>query len=179
VFLALTAWLAPILCFTAEEAWQEWRAKQGGEDSVHLRRLPKFPAEWQDDALADKWAKIRSVRSALTGALEKAREAKVIGSSLQAAPTLHLIDAALAHLFTPEMVAELAITSSAVISTSPAPADAFVSPEGIGVMVRTAEGAKCERCWKVLPEVGKSTAHPGLCLRCEAGVAAQPQGAAA
>ena len=58
VFSCLTAWLAPFICFTAEEAWL---ARFPGEsESVHLRLFPNIPADWQDDALADKWLKIRN-----------------------------------------------------------------------------------------------------------------------
>src|SRR3546814_5439231 len=78
LFDCLTAWLAPILCFTAEEAW---RARNGGAgDSVHLREYPAIPAEWRDDALAEKWAKIRQLRRAVTGALELDRKSTRLNS---------------------------------------------------------------------------------------------------
>src|SRR3546814_14717947 len=80
LFSCLTAWLAPILCFTAEEAW--WTRGTGKEASVHLRTFPAVPAEWLDPALAAKWAKVREVRRVVTGALEVERAAKRIGSSL-------------------------------------------------------------------------------------------------
>jgi isoleucyl-tRNA synthetase len=175
--LCLTAWLAPILVFTAEEAWQEWRKiSGGGEESVHLRNYPKVEAAWKNDELAARWDKLRVVRSVITGALEKAREAKVIGSSLQASPVVYGTDGAQLAILT-----ELAITSGLTVGAGSAPADAFILPDvaGVAVVVAAASGTKCERCWKVLPEVGKSAAHPGLCIRCEAVVSKSPKSAAA
>ena len=61
LFSHLTAWLAPMLCFTAEEAWLA-RAGEGDADSVHLRTYPEVPDSWRDDALAEKWEKIRRLR---------------------------------------------------------------------------------------------------------------------
>ena len=96
-FSCLTAWLAPILAFTAEEAWltraedeKELAEKLVDTDSVHLRTIPDIPANWSNAALADKWAKVFAVRRVITSALEPLRQEKTIGSSLQAAPTVHL-----------------------------------------------------------------------------------------
>ena len=90
IFRALTLWLAPLLCFTAEEAWLA--RYPSGEGSVHLETFPDIPAAWRDDKLADKWAKIRRVRGAVTGALEHERANKRIGSSLEAAPQVFIAD---------------------------------------------------------------------------------------
>ncbi len=178
VFSCLTAWLAPILCFTAEEAWLTHLAESGvkAEESVHLRLYPTIPASWRDDALAERWEKLRQARRVVTGALEVERAAKRIGSSLQAAPAIHA-DAAWRDLLKGVDLDELCITAGAAISAEPAPAGAFALADVAGVQVafRAAEGRKCERCWKVLPEVAKSPAH--LCLRCEAAVAQIDQAA--
>ncbi len=88
LFSHLTAWLAPMLCFTAEEAWLA-RAGEGDAESVHLRTYPEVDEAWRDDALAEKWEKIRRLRRVVTGALEIERAEKRIGSSLQAAPTVY------------------------------------------------------------------------------------------
>jgi isoleucyl-tRNA synthetase len=151
----LTTWLAPVLCFTAEEAWL---ARFPGEDaSVHLQLFPTIPAAWRDDQLAERWTRIRAIRGVVTTALEAARRDGMIGASLQAAPHLALPPAEAALLDGPAW-AEICITSGFALDTAEAPA----------VEVRPAPGQKCDRCWRVLEEVGQSAAHPTLCLRCEA-----------
>jgi len=168
LFDCLTAWLAPILCFTAEEAW--WARGPVGTaeraESVHLRLFPEIPAEWEDPALADKWAKVREVRRAVTGALEIERAEKRIGSSLQAHPVVHVARPELAAAVADVDMAEVAITSDLTLRETPAPDGAFAVPEvaGVGVVVEAAEGGKCQRCWRVLPEVGD--AHE-VCGRCD------------
>jgi isoleucyl-tRNA synthetase len=163
VFDALTAWLAPILVFTAEEAWQA-RA-QDPENSVHLRVMPTIPSEWRDDALAEKWSRIRDVRRVVTGALEIERAEKRIGSSLQAKPMVHVTDAAFAA-FEGLDPADIFITSGAVLTTDAAPEGAFRLEDiaDVAVVPDSADGAKCERCWKILPEVEAAT-EP-VCGRC-------------
>jgi isoleucyl-tRNA synthetase len=169
LFETLTAWLAPFACFTAEEAWL---TRHPDGISVHLRPFPDVPASWRDDALAAKWDKVRALRRVVTGALEKERAEKRIGSSLQAAPTVHAgteYVKALAGL----NLAEIAITSDARLVEGPPPAGAFVLPDvpGVGVVSAAAEGEKCERCWKVLPDVGHDARFPGTCRRCAAAIA--------
>ena len=175
----LTAWLAPVLCFTAEEAWahRPWTA---GEDSVHLRVFPEVPASWRDAALAAKWVRIRDLRRAVTGALEIERAEKRIGSSLQAHPVVHASAEHVAALHGLDL-AEIAITSAATLVEGPVPAGAFTLPDApdIGVLVTAAEGDKCERCWRVLPEVGRHGGHDGICGRCADTLGAAEAGAAA
>ncbi len=171
LFNHLTAWLAPVMVFTMEEVW---RTRHNGEhDSVHLRVFPSVPADWNDKPLAEKWQRVRDLRRVVTGALEVARREKTIGASLEAAPTLHVADAKDADLLKNLDLAEIGITSAAIVSTSPAPADAFKIDDvaGAAVVFAKAPGTKCARCWRILPEVGKSAAHPHLCLRCEGAVA--------
>ncbi len=149
----LTIWLAPVLCFTAEEAWT---ARFGEEGSVHLQLFPDLPHEWRDDALAAKWDQIRAIRRRITVPIEAARAAKTIGASLQASVTLKLApDEAL--LLNEAEWADVSIVSAlrSVAGTGDEPAEVAIAP-----------GEKCVRCWKVLPEVGTHAAHPGLCLRC-------------
>jgi isoleucyl-tRNA synthetase len=160
----LATWLAPVLVFTAEEAWV---ARFGEAESVHLQDFPALPAGWRNDALAMRWAAIRDIRRVITGALELARGEGTIGSSLQAAPVLYLA-ADKADLLGPAEWAELAIVSDLTVATEPAPEDAFALPEvaGVAVAFARAGGAKCARCWRVLPEVGAHASHPKLCRRC-------------
>jgi isoleucyl-tRNA synthetase len=168
IFEALVRWLAPVLCFTAEEAWLQ-RHGDGEGSSIHLQLYREVPGAWRDDALAAKWAKIRDVRRVVTGAIELERAAKRVGSSLQAHPRVcHTQDYgdALRGLD----LAEIANTSSATLAetSSVGPADGFTLPDvpGIAVQIGLAEGEKCQRCWRVLPEVGSIPAHPDLCHRC-------------
>ena len=90
IFSAVVVWLAPILSFTAEEAWLA--REPGREGSVHLETFPEPDKAWRNDELARKWEEVRRVRSVVTGALELERAAKRIGSSLEAAPEIYVED---------------------------------------------------------------------------------------
>ena len=165
LFDTLTAWFAPFICFTAEEAWC---ARHPEDDaSVHLRLFPDIPTAWRDPELADKWGKIRDLRRVVTGALEVERAEKRIGSSLQAHPVIHAgaeYQAVMDGLDT----AEIAITSDVTLTDAPIPDGAFILDDvpGIGVVPGTAAGDKCVRCYRILPEVGTATGHQELCGRC-------------
>jgi isoleucyl-tRNA synthetase len=162
----LTTWLAPILVFTTEEVWLE---RFPGEDSsVHLQDIPETPADWRDADLAATIADVRRVRRVVTAGLELQRRDKVIGSSLEAAPVVHVEDARIRDLLAGVDMDDLCITSGLAISADPAPAEAFRLPEvaGVGMVFEKAEGEKCLRCWKILPDVGKH-AHDGVCGRCD------------
>ncbi len=165
VFSCLTAWLAPVLCFTTEEAWLARFPSDG--DSVHLRQFPKVDAAWRDDALAAKWEKVRDLRRVITGAIELARAEKRVGSSLQVKPQVYAPEP-FKQVLDGIDLAEVAITSASTLIYAPAPPSAFTVPEvaDAGAVVTLAEGEKCERCWKVLPEVGTNKQHPTLCGRC-------------
>ncbi|MCC7017140.1 MAG: isoleucine--tRNA ligase, partial [Rhodospirillales bacterium] len=171
LFETLTAWLAPFACFTAEEAWL---TRHPDGTSVHLRAFPEIPSSWRDQALAAKWAKVRALRRVVTGALELERAEKRIGSSLQAAPTVYAT-ADYVRAFAGLNLAEIAITSDARLVEGAPPEGAFVLPDvpGVGVVSAPAGGGKCERCWKVLPEVGRDARFPGTCRRCADAVAAR------
>ena len=173
----LTAWLAPVLCFTAEEAWQH-RPWKDGEESVHLRLLPTPPKSWRDDALAARWNRLRDLRRVVTGAIEIERAAKRIGSSLQAHPTVYA-PADYAAAVDGLDLAELAITSTATLRVEAPPPGAYMLPDlpEIGVVVAPAEGDKCERCWRVLTEVGHH-GRAGLCERCTDAVGAGAEASA-
>ncbi|MBR0665995.1 isoleucine--tRNA ligase [Roseomonas hellenica] len=153
----LCAWFAPVLAFTAEEAWLARFPDEEG--SIHLLDFPFIPEGWRDPELAAKWARIREIRGAVTGVLEEARRAGTIGASLQAAPVLHL-PAEDALLLSAAEWAETAIVSAATLAPEAAGAP-------LAVDFAVAPGEKCARCWRVLPEVGTSPRHPTLCLRCD------------
>jgi len=168
LFNRLTAWLAPILCFTAEEAWQS-RINDPAQ-SVHLRAYDPVPSDWLDAAVGRQWTTIRQVRQVVMSALETARNEGKIGAALQAAPLVH-VTADQHAAFAGEDVASLFITSAANLTTDPAPADAFRldTVAGVAVSFALADGEKCGRCWKVSPEV---TADQDICNRCHTVVTA-------
>jgi isoleucyl-tRNA synthetase len=167
LFTRLTTWLAPILVFTMEEVWLE--RFPGAASSVHLVDMPATPKDWQDVALAEKWARLRQLRRVVTAALEVQRSAKVIGASLEAAPVVHVSDAAMMAALEGIDLAELTITSAIAVTQDPAPEDAFTlaDVQGVAVVFEAAEGEKCQRCWQILPDVG-SHKHPHTCARCNA-----------
>lgn len=171
LFDCLTAWLAPILCFTAEEAWLT-RTGDAPDNSVHLRTFPEIPDGWRDDDLAAKWAKIRQVRRVFTGALEVERAEKRIGSSLAANVTWHAPAEARA-LFDGLSVEEITITSAAAFVDTDPGDGAFRLDDvaGVAVVPTEAAGTKCARCYQVLSEVGQQR-QPDLCKRCDTVVAA-------
>jgi len=160
----LTTWLAPVLCFTAEEAWC---ARFGEEGSVHLQLFPELPAEWADAALAARWNRVRDIRRVITGALERARADGMIRASLQARISVHLDNNA-QQMLSAEDWADLAIVSGLDFSLADLPVEAFRLDDvpGVAVSVSLSPGEKCARCWKVLPEVGRHAALPSLCGRC-------------
>jgi isoleucyl-tRNA synthetase len=207
IFDCLVRWLAPVLVFTAEEAWGTRYPKgHNGVNSVHLTGwgkiedhvvapaipLPSSPNKTTttETDLLRVWHRIQMLRRVVLGGLEQARQQKLIGSGLQAAVTLYLDEAALKddqqqlikekpiikealELFN---LAEVAIVSFAEVAWESAPTEAFrlADVPYAAVVVTLAEGDKCGRCWKVLPEVGSVPAHPDLCGRCATVVAAQP-----
>ncbi|RJG45695.1 isoleucine--tRNA ligase [Mesorhizobium sp. DCY119] len=167
LFDHLVTWLAPMLPFTTEEAWLE---RYPSSESVHLEQFPAVPADWKNDALAEKWKKIRQVRSVVTGALELERAKKTIGSSLEAVPVVHMNDAALEAALSGIDLAEISITSDLVVSHQGAPADAFVLREvpGVAVVVEKADDKglrKCARSWRYTDDVGSDPEFPEVSAR--------------
>jgi isoleucyl-tRNA synthetase len=163
IFRRVVTWFAPILCFTMEEAW----VSRFPDGSVHLQDFLETPPDWASTDLLERWKRIRELRRAITGALELKREAKEIGSSLEASVVLQLDDPNDLVLFETVDLAEIAITSLARVETlaSAAPGDA---PGYAAVEVTRAEGEKCARCWRVLPEVANHFDH--ICDRCTGAV---------
>jgi isoleucyl-tRNA synthetase len=138
LFNALVRWLAPVLTFTSEEAWQ---ARWPDAESVHLLTWPEVDAGWRDAALGAKWAELRTLRGQVTEAIEPYRRDKVIRSSLEAEVTVPNAQSAdLEELF---IVAKVS--------------------RGDSIAVTRTEQLKCGRCWRHLPEVREDGA---LCGRC-------------
>ena len=149
--------ISPILCFTAEEAWEILAG--GTEDSVLYHTLHEFPSmpETVEAELAKKWQAVREVREAVNKEIETKRAAEVVGSSWQAAvsitapePTYGYLRALGEELRFVLMVSKVSVSEG----------------EALSIVVDKAEGEKCERCWHYLPDVGSNPAHPCLCARC-------------
>jgi len=153
IFNGLTAWLAPILSFTAEEAWS-YRPEDVFEDteSVHLRTFPDVPTVWENKELAAQWESVRKARKKVLEAIEPMRANKELGSSLEARPHLS-VSKEEKEIFSKLHMADICITSQI---------DYEEGPE-FTVTINKAEGEKCQRCWKILPEVSE---NGGLCNRC-------------
>ena len=163
IFLRLTSWLAPVLVFTMEEVWLE--RYPGDNSSIHLTDMPNTPKAWRNEELAKKWAIIRQARRAVTAALEVQRTEKVIGSSLEAYPVIHLEDQKTFEILDSIPFADICITSSIKLSLENAPETAFSTEEikGIKIDFQKASGEKCQRCWKILPEVNLQNPVCGRC----------------
>jgi isoleucyl-tRNA synthetase len=165
LFRCTVTWLAPMLCFTAEESWT---SRYGAEaPSVHLETFHEVPAAWRDDKLAEKWRKVRTVRGVVTGALEVERAQKRIGSSLEGHPIVHVSNPELYEAVVDVDLAEVCITSAATLVQDEGPADAFRLPDVAGVAVKPnlAEGTKCARSWKILTTIGADPQFPDVSPR--------------
>ncbi|MDU3041089.1 isoleucine--tRNA ligase [Bradyrhizobium sp.] len=162
---AILKWLAPVLSFTTDEAWRMYRPDAA--PSVHLTLFPETMDGYRDEALAAKWETIRNIRRVVTGALELARAAKTIGSSLEASPIIYVADRALLGTLFDTDLAEICITSNYEVREGEAPAEAF-RPDavpGVAVIVEKAVGRKCARSWKILESVGEDAEYPDVSPR--------------
>jgi isoleucyl-tRNA synthetase len=163
VFERLTVWLSPLTSFTMEEAWTT-RFPDAGSNV--LRVMPETPAAWRNDAEAARWAKVETVTSVVTSALEVERRDKRIGSALEAAPVVHIADPDLLAAFDGLDAAEVFRTSAAtLVAGTSAAAFALDEVKGVAVEVPLAQGKKCARSWRILPEVGTDPRYPELSLR--------------
>ncbi|MCZ8179363.1 MAG: isoleucine--tRNA ligase [Rhizobium sp.] len=164
LFDCLVLWFAPMMPFTTEEAWLSRDPKA---ESVHLEQFPVIPANWSNEAVAEKWKHVRTVRRAVTGALEVERKEKRIGSSLEAAPVVHVADAELLNALEGLDFAEICITSDISVVAGEGPAEAFRLDDGTKVAVepKLAEGKKCARSWKITRDVGSDPDYPDVSAR--------------
>ncbi|URD59743.1 isoleucine--tRNA ligase [Sphingomonas sp. KRR8] len=157
LFHALVRYAAPVLVFTAEEVWGT-RYPHGG--SVHLLEWPEI-GDWQDNRLTEIWTGYRSLRELVTAEIEPMRREKTVGSSLEVRVALGFPDDSDRPMLSAEELAELFIASEVVLDTGH-----VVS--GPAVVVQRVTYDKCNRCWRLLPEV---EANAGLCDRCKGVVA--------
>ena len=156
---ALARMLGPILVFTADEIWENLPGRK--EESIHLALLPTASDENHDAFLAE-WERLYAIRDEVLRALEEARVAKRIGSSLEAKVTLNASGSALELLQKHQKdLRYLFIVSQVELGTSDAGA-------GVSIAIAGADGTKCERCWNYSTRVGESETYPTVCERCVA-----------
>ncbi|MEW5423087.1 isoleucine--tRNA ligase [Amorphus sp. 3PC139-8] len=166
IFEALTRWLAPMLPFTMEEAHLS-RHGDAADGSIHLELFPEVDPTWENPALAEKWTQVREVRRVILGAIETERREKRIRGSLEAHVTVYVTNPVLYAAVADVELADVSITSQATLSHENGPDAAFRLDDtpGVAVVVSHAEGTRCARSWKVLPEVGSAPDYPDLSLR--------------
>jgi isoleucyl-tRNA synthetase len=153
IFDALCRLLAPVLVFTAEEAW----GYLGGSDSVHIRTFPEESPDFLNPEARERVAHLLDLRGLIGQAVERARQEKLIGNALEAAVTLTCDEATIAAV-PKEELEEFFILSDLTLQPGKEP----------GASIAKTAYQKCARCWRHRPAVGKSPTHPELCDRCEA-----------
>ena len=164
---ALTRLLAPILAFTADEIWQ-FMPHAAGSDPAHVMFNP-FPtplAVDADEAFLADWERIHAIRDDVKKEIENARNAKLIGASLDSRITLFAegADLALLRRFADQLKA-IFIVSDVVLSEGKG---GVAGVTGVGVTVEKAGGCKCARCWSYSDTVGQNPDFAELCARCAA-----------
>jgi len=162
--------LAPVLSFTADEAWQHMPARK--EASVHLTAFPQLHPEWKDVSVVGRWDRIMKVRADVSKALELARTAKIIGHSLDASVTIAAPAELLGFLraYEPELQSIFIVSKVTLIDCISGEGWASENIDGLKVQVAAAPGVKCERCWYYSEELGTDADHPAICPKCTAAV---------
>ncbi|MDC0456880.1 isoleucine--tRNA ligase [Alphaproteobacteria bacterium] len=155
LFKSLTTWLAPIICFTAEEAWQNRYKDQ--ENSVHLQTYFKSESGWNNETLGNKWTEIRELRSMVTTAIEEKRKDGLLGSSLQARVIIEANESIYNKLNDIDLP-EIFICSDVEMNLNNKLENSYIDVE-----VELASGGKCLRCWKIVKEVKDDIE---ICNRC-------------
>jgi isoleucyl-tRNA synthetase len=162
---------APIMSFTAEEAWDHLPGAKEQFDSVHMASLPAPDESLLDAGLAERWKRLLTLRGEVNKALDIARKDKVVGNSLQANLTLSAEAETLQLLRdNQDAFAEITMVSALTLSEQAPAEPTLVSEEmpGLVVLVEPTEAAKCPRCWRHPGDVGSDPDHPELCARCAA-----------
>jgi isoleucyl-tRNA synthetase len=156
---AMLRWMAPFLSFTAEEAWatlgEAGKTPHATRESIFMDSFVALPAP--NEALLDKWSRIREIREAVNKDIEVLRAAGQVGASLQATVRLTLEPADFALL--QSLGADLKFVFITSVVT-------LVQGEAIEIAAAATTATKCERCWHYTDDVGADAAHPGICGRC-------------
>lgn len=169
IFECLCHWLAPILSFTADEAWLCYNANNA---SIYLNDFPEINKEWQNCDVNSKWNTIRSIRKVITSALEIERMTKSIGTSLEADVYIYTTNLEITKMLQTVQLDEIAIVASTTCVHAQIPSNAHIDNnlQDVGVIVRKSQYKKCDRCWRVLNSVTETNCAYGnvnLCSRCK------------
>ena len=172
----LTRLMAPLLPVTADELWQHLPGDR--DDSVHLAEFPEETQHLVDHELLQRWSRLRTIRDAVNVDLERLRQQKTVGTSLEARVELHAwgVTATLLERYRADLPM-LLITSEVELSTAPDVPEESDLPETTGTLWRETEGlleirvgrvdgVKCERCWRYVRSVSATPDLQGLCERC-------------
>jgi len=172
--MVLVKLLAPVLSFTCEEVYQSLPEAARADKSVHLLDWPQPDKTWADPAVEERWDSFLAVRDTVRKALEEAKRAGEVPNPLEAAVTIYAAGekAELLKSFGDNLRFALIVSRADVMPLDDAPAEALGDGD-TKVMVRRAEGKKCERCWLVETDVGADAEHPTICLRCAKAVRQQ------
>ena len=170
ILSGLVRLMAPILTFTAEEVWASYDAGRAGLSSVHLSSFPELLDEIRlTNEERAVWETRLALRQEVSKALEEARAAKLIGSSLEAKVLVQApeeIAGALLHMEDPEgffIVSQLEVKET---GATPEDTDGEQALSGVDITVLRAEGDKCPRCWVWSIEIGSDIDFPEVCPRC-------------
>jgi len=165
IFSALVRMVAPVIPFTADEAWE---SAHGEGQSVHLAEFPKPSGRKADEAFIQRWEQFAALRECVARRLEEARREKKIGASLDASVTLRVCSPSLCEALAgqADQLRQIFIVSQCAVEPAPPREGASSLEEQVEAWVRPAEGRKCQRCWTWSREVGEDAQHPGLCARC-------------
>ena len=160
LFHNLISLLAPILCFTSEEAWQ---SRFGFDTSIHQKDFPKLDGSLINKNLSTKWETYKKLRKAINGAIEIKRKEKVLGSSLEASVLLYCPKEESLQIEN-EILENISIISELKVVHDKPQNNCYISEsdKNIGVYVSKVNGSKCERCWKYFTNLNNS-----ICSRCE------------
>ena len=161
LFHHLLRLLAPILCFTIEEAWQ---SRMGSNTSIHNENFCSIDETWIRNDLDESWSFYKKLKRLINGAIEVERKNKTIGSSLEASVILFINDDKKINLVNNEMVEQVSIVSKIEIKKEGLPQNCYTldDDKSIGVVVSRVDGHKCERCWKYFSKLTDN-----VCIRCK------------
>tara|TARA_Y100000996_G_scaffold266092_1_gene209369 strand:- start:157 stop:2967 length:2811 start_codon:yes stop_codon:yes gene_type:complete len=161
LFHHLLRLLAPILCFTIEEAWQ---SRMGSNTSIHNENFCSIDETWIRNDLDESWSFYKKLKRLINGAIEVERKNKTIGSSLEASVILFINDDKKINLVNNEMVEQVSIVSKIEIKKEDLPQNCYTldDDKSIGVVVSRVDGHKCERCWKYFSKLTDN-----VCIRCK------------
>ncbi len=169
--MSLISLIAPVLVFTAEDAWASLPDSYKNQVSAQLVDWPNVVDEFIDDAFEEKWDKLLKVRGEVLKALEISRNEKLIGNSLEAMVTIYCDHDLYEFLSSKEdILSTTFIVSQVELSclTADKLSRIFKSDEipNFSISITRAKGAKCERCWNYGESVGINSEHPTVCSKC-------------